>query len=341
MKQETKQRWLAALALVVWAPMAGELLTSSAPPRVFFVPWVFVLFACLYGLGALLIREAGVRLRFGWPAILLLGAAYGVLEEGLGAKSFFDPNWRALGPLGEHGRAYGVNWIWSLGLTGFHAFYSIALSILAVETCLPKARTQPWLPNWALAGVGILFSLDALLFYQKGNETFANTTQQSIGCVLLVVLLSGAALTLPRRNDAPSRESAVSWLRAFCHFFAAAAIFTALLYFFPSTGVPAWVTGGAVVALFAAIGVTVNRWTEGGGARLSRKTAFGVFAGVYAFFAVQAPLQEINPNRPDSASGMGIVGAAAAAGLWLIGRQVLRHRVEGELNQSPKEAHGY
>ncbi|MCX6612510.1 MAG: hypothetical protein NTW74_16870, partial [Acidobacteria bacterium] len=128
-----KGGWKPALCLLVLAPAAGELITSSAPPFVFFIPWVFMLFALLYGCGAILVREFAVRWQTGWTGVLLMGAAYGILEEALGAKSFFDPQWRALGPLGVHGRWLGVNWVWTLGLTFFHSVLCIGLSILTAS----------------------------------------------------------------------------------------------------------------------------------------------------------------------------------------------------------------
>jgi len=45
----------------------------------------------LYGCGAILIRETVVRWRGGWPSVILLGAAYGAIEEGLLEPSWFTP----------------------------------------------------------------------------------------------------------------------------------------------------------------------------------------------------------------------------------------------------------
>ena len=46
----------------------------------------------LYGCGALLIREVTRRTGRGWPTILLLGAAYGVIEAGLVDQAMFNPS---------------------------------------------------------------------------------------------------------------------------------------------------------------------------------------------------------------------------------------------------------
>ena len=86
-----------ALVLFFLAPVIGELLSGSSPPVEFFKPFSLLLLAALYGGGALLARELALRWGKRWPTILTLGLAYGVLEEGLMVKSFFDPAWMDLG----------------------------------------------------------------------------------------------------------------------------------------------------------------------------------------------------------------------------------------------------
>jgi hypothetical protein len=53
----------------------------------------------LYGSGAIVMRELKIRWRKDFRGFLLLGGAYGKLEEGLMVKSFFDRNWMDLGIL--------------------------------------------------------------------------------------------------------------------------------------------------------------------------------------------------------------------------------------------------
>jgi hypothetical protein len=132
--------------------------------------WPVITSLLLYGAGALLAREMVVRWQKGWPSLLLLGASYGVIEEGLCAKSFFDPHWRAIGPLGVYGRWEDVNWIWALGVTPFHSVFSIALTIACVYLIFPSLSERVWLGRGALYSVALLFSLDVLLFLQKGNS---------------------------------------------------------------------------------------------------------------------------------------------------------------------------
>jgi hypothetical protein len=73
--------WAAALTLYFLAPILGEVFSSNTPPLAFITdPGTFIFEPALYGSGALLIREVARRRGLGWPAILVMGLAYGVLE---------------------------------------------------------------------------------------------------------------------------------------------------------------------------------------------------------------------------------------------------------------------
>ena len=127
------------------APVVAELLSSSAPPVEFFNPFGFPVMCLLYGCGALLARELCVRWKKGWLGLLALGAAFAIIEEGLMVRSFFDPGWPDLGILASHGRALGVNWVWSLNLIIFHSVYSIVVPNILVGLLFPSSRGEPWM----------------------------------------------------------------------------------------------------------------------------------------------------------------------------------------------------
>ena len=84
MSNERRPRtWAAALTLYFLAPILGEVFSFNTPPLAFLLdPGKFIFEPALYGSGALLIREVARRRGLGWPAILVMGAAYGILEEG-------------------------------------------------------------------------------------------------------------------------------------------------------------------------------------------------------------------------------------------------------------------
>src|SRR5512142_131049 len=128
-----KRRISPALALWLIAPIFGEMVSGSTPLNEYIWPQNILLQGMLYGSGALLIRELLVRWGKSWRGLLLLGAAYGIYEEGLAVRSFFDPNWPDLGALGVYGRVAGANWVWIEHLTIYHALISIAASIVFVE----------------------------------------------------------------------------------------------------------------------------------------------------------------------------------------------------------------
>jgi len=109
------RKHLPALSLVLIAPLVAEVLPGSAPithPRV--LPCIVL----IYGPGALLIRDV-VRVRsLGCTSILLLGAAYGILEEGIALQSLFNPS---LYNAASWGRIGSVNIVYAEAVIPIHA----------------------------------------------------------------------------------------------------------------------------------------------------------------------------------------------------------------------------
>jgi hypothetical protein len=317
-----RTHWRPALILTLAAPMFAELLSSSAPPGVFFIPWVFALFVLLYGFGALLIRELVTGWGQGWPSALLLGAAFGILEEGIAAKTFFDPHWHALGLLGSHGRWLGVNWVWAVDLILFHAVFSVALPILLVNLLAPKLQNEPWIGRGAFAVAGILFSLDLLLFFRKGNAYQAPPSYYWLS-LAVVALLSLLARYFPKRllRARPGRE--VSANRYTALGFSVTGVWVFLVYGLPANQPRPLVTLALVCALAFCAAWFVMRWS-GNGSDWSPRQQFGLLSGALGFFAALAPFQEFNPARSDGARGMALVGLGTFIFLFLVRRHVVR-----------------
>lgn len=168
MRIEIRPR-LPVLALLLFAPAIPELLTGSTPvSNLFFDPIQFAisfgLDVGLYGTGALLIREFVVYYHKGWASTLLLGAAYGIAEEGFAVHTFFQTSGTPVGLLGSYGHAFGVNWLWALGLTVFHATYSIALPILLTQLWFPAVKAARWLDRGALGLVAFVYLAEVVVF---------------------------------------------------------------------------------------------------------------------------------------------------------------------------------
>jgi hypothetical protein len=137
--------YLPLLALFIMAPVLAELLSGYLTPKKFFEPLSLAMNIAFYSSGAILARELLVRWNKGWPSLLVLGAAYAILEEGLMAKAFFDPAWPDVGPNLAYGRLAGVNWILVFRLIIFHSVLSITIPVVMAHFMFPKCRREPWI----------------------------------------------------------------------------------------------------------------------------------------------------------------------------------------------------
>jgi len=254
------------LALLLLAPSIPELLTGSTPITTLFLdPPAFAVsflgIVGLYGTGALLIREFAVKFEKGWGTILLLGAAYGIAEEGLAVHTFFEPAGLApVGALGAYGHAFGVNWLWALGLTAFHAVYSIALPILLTQLWFPAVKGTRWLDPGAVALVaGVYLFVVALFSVVVGHGPTPPLLALFLAIVAaLVVLAYGAPRDLLSVRPGPRRIRPGLLALDGAVFFLA---WTLVLAMAGSGGrVPAFVAGAVLVALsLGAIAVVLSR----------------------------------------------------------------------------------
>ena len=203
------RRNLPAYALLLLAPSIPELLTGSTPitdlvvnPIGFVVG--FTLDIALYGAGALLIREFAVQFQKGWASILLLGAAYGIAEEGFEVHTFFLPSGPPVNALGSYGHLFGVNWVWALALTVFHSTYSIALPILLTGLWFPQVKNARWLGRRTITILAGVFVGEVVIF---GSLVGHGPTPAVLAFfVAVVALLVALALWAPRSLLRSGRE---------------------------------------------------------------------------------------------------------------------------------------
>lgn len=316
-----------AIVLFVLSPAVGELLSGSSPPSEFFNPFNFFLLAFLYGGGAILVRELVVRWRKGWLSLITLGAAYGVVEEGLMCKSFFDPYWQDLGLLGVYGRWLGVNWVWAQGLAVYHAVFSIAIPILLVELAYPQERGRSWVSYEWLRIVGLLFVLDVLFgfcCFPKPEAPYYPSPLHVLATVAIVVALIWLAKKLPSSLPNISMANAPSPTKfAFLGFFGVF-VFFAVFWGLPNTKIPPLGT----MALMALIPLLIARialnWS-GNGHVWDDFHRLALAGGALGFFILLAPIQELsNPTRPDNTAGMSLVGLIALVGLLWLRKQLVQ-----------------
>ena len=152
------------LFLLFLAPIMGEVLSGSTPLFEFFHPLVLMLLLGLYGVGALLFRELIVRWNKGYASLLIAGLAYGILEEGIILKSFFNPGWVDVGVLGVYGRFLDVNWIWVAMLMIFHSLISISTPVMLTDLVFPEIRGKSLLSDGLIKVLIVVLAIDGFLF---------------------------------------------------------------------------------------------------------------------------------------------------------------------------------
>jgi len=197
------RRLLPAVVLVGTAFLVAELLPGSAPITQPLL-WPFLLL--IYGPGALLIRESVRRLDRGWASILLLGAAYGIVEEGLALQSLFNPSLYSAADWGA--RIFGVNGVYAEAAIMIHAVWSAAVPILFTDLLFPDSRAVPYLRRigfvltgiWYLLGVSLLAALTRLSIAPGYEAPPSHLAMAALVALLLVVT---ALVVLPRNSARP------------------------------------------------------------------------------------------------------------------------------------------
>ena len=255
---------LPVLALLLLAPAIPELLTGSTPvseivtnPIGFAIG--FPLDIALYGTGALLIREFAATYHKGWASILFLGAAYGIAEEGFEVHTFFLPSGPPVNALGSYGHLFGVNWLWALALTVFHATYSIALPILLTNLWFPQVKNVRWLDRGAVALLAFVFVGEVVVFgFLVGHGPSRAALAFFIGLVaLLVALAVWAPRSLLAVKPGPRKVGRISLLLLGAVEFAA---YSLVLVFSAIRVIPAVGAALFLVLANAAVIVLILRW---------------------------------------------------------------------------------
>ncbi|HUI74353.1 MAG TPA: hypothetical protein VLX32_05375 [Candidatus Acidoferrum sp.] len=153
------QRLGPILLLLFFAPLSGELLSGATR-----LSYIFVLIPeiMVWGVGALLIREAVRRTRRGWPSLISLGLALGVAEECAIQQTSFSPI-VGLDPLHIYGRVFGVNWVWFFALIIFECVWIVLVPVQVVELLFPSRRNHPWLRSRGIVISSVVFLLGSCI----------------------------------------------------------------------------------------------------------------------------------------------------------------------------------
>lgn len=261
----TSRRIAPALGLFFLAPLVGEYLLGNVPfEALHLMPFL----APMYGGGALLIREVARRSGRGWPTIILLACAYGVLEPGVLDQSLFNPSFEgwdfqrvaqvpALGISAYHAQAF---------IAG-HAIWSISVPIAIVESLVHARRTTPWLGLPGLAVTGVVFVLgSALIFsYLRSTTGFLASAPQLAGAAGVTVALVAFAFALPRRHGPASDRPAPRPAQVGVVAFVTSSAFVAR----PES----WLGVALGIVLLAAMAVLISHWSRRAGWATAQRLA--------------------------------------------------------------------
>lgn len=174
-----------------------------------------VILAPLYGGGALLIRESTRRLGRGWPTMIVLALAYGLVEEGLSIQTLFNPNYLGLHLLSEAFiPALGISGWWTPFVLTLHTVWSISVPIAVAEALFADRRETPWLGKVGLGVAGFLFVLGATAvhFGTRKQDPFAASSTQVAVVGVLIVLLVVVAFRLAKRQAVGPASAPNPWL---------------------------------------------------------------------------------------------------------------------------------
>ena len=148
-----------ALTLMVMAPLLAEVLPGATRLSALFVLPIEI---CVWGGGALLIREAVRRWGLGWRNLLLLALALAVAEECVIQQTSLAPMILQVKGV-AYGRALGVNYVYFLWALVYEPVFVVFLAVALVELLFPQRRQERWLGPVGVTFVAVFFLLGAFL----------------------------------------------------------------------------------------------------------------------------------------------------------------------------------
>ncbi|WP_432848873.1 hypothetical protein ACQPXB_48750 [Amycolatopsis sp. CA-161197] len=196
----------AVAALALFSPFVAEFLLGdqylAGPPELGQQLGMFAMFVALYGSAAVLVRELARRRGRGWPTILILALAFGVVEEGLLTQTLFNPHYLGLDLLSPaHVPGLGIGGQWTVFVLTLHVVWSIAAPIAVADACFGR---EPWLRRPGTVAWTVVLLVGAagtfLVSRMMGTTAFLAAPGQLLGAAVVAGALVVFALRLPVRT---------------------------------------------------------------------------------------------------------------------------------------------
>lgn len=207
-KLKRPRLWPAILALYVLAAIIPECVaTFNTAPRTFLVnPPSFFFLTAFYGSANVLMRELVRRQPRRLLSLLLLGIAFGFVNEGVIAGT-----WYTVKPDG-YLFIGGIDWGWAVALTMFHTLYSVIIPIFLVEAIFPSRARINWLRRRGTIGFGILLAFTISFIFFLPTYRLERVLVLLIA-IVLVIIAARLPLSVFARPQGPRAAPGLGKLR--------------------------------------------------------------------------------------------------------------------------------
>lgn len=328
----------AAWTLVVLSPVIAEVSLGNVPLRQF---WIVLFFVPIYGAGTLFIREVVRRTGGGVVNLLVLGVAYGLVEEGLALQSLTSPH--LYGAADWAPRLLGLNTAYTEVNLVYHSVFSVTVPVLLVELMFAGQGERAYVRKGGLILTGVVAVLGTGLLRvlvppsEDPGYQMPVAAIVAIALVTLAVAVTGMKLRV-RASTGPRPPAAIGLVTGL-----ATVLFLGLIWPFGGAKQPSFTHGSWALlpmAVAAAVVVTavvmLRRWSWTPAHLLS--ACLGAVAGHTVFGLVA------NAEAIEDRIFLGVLAAMTVAIAWRTrpaGAEGRRRSAGGEpVRQRPAPADG-
>lgn len=321
--------------LLVLAPLIAEVLPGATRLRALFV---FPVEMCVWGGGAVLIRQAARHFKLGRIAFLVLALALALAEETVIQQSSLAPLVVML--KGEvYARALGVNYLYLIWALTYECVYVVFVPICLVELVFPERSERVWMGKPGVVVTLLFFMLGCLLAWFMWTRVarvkvfhqppFVPPLATLVASLLVIAMLVGLALGPLRRNAARSGALAppAIWLLATMGTVWSFVWYGILVLAFGiAPRVPPVIPSLVALAIAVAMLLLLPRWTSAPG--WTTQHSFWLCAGSVIGLMAVSFIGFLGPPNADLYFKIAI-DVVAVAGLWLLRRKQRGQRTSG------------
>jgi hypothetical protein len=270
----------------------AEVLSENTPLLTALHPGPFVLLILSYGIPVVLIREIAVARRLNVVGIILLGIGYGMLNEGVLAKTLTLPGGLPIAEFAGYGKLGTVQSGWAIFILFWHALHSVLYPILLTDWMFPAAAGRRWFVTRGARRLEYLMIVVVLVLY---SLYFLVKERSDVGTFLFyaasTLVLAGIAIRWCTTTDGapPAAPPAPSYRPALI---GAAAILFNIFQFWSPSHIPFATFLALTLATIVFAGAAMRR---AGWRPVPELLLFGL--GDYLTFALLSSLLSYTGNR--------------------------------------------